>query len=47
MGIGSPFDVGDKLVKVFRKKFKQENQIAENLRDHILKLRSQEVQCSK
>lgn len=45
MGIKSPLDVGDELVKIFRKKFKQEN-IAENLRDHLLKLRSQEVYFS-
>ncbi len=38
-GIKSPIDVGNALVKIFRKKFKQED-IAEKLRNHLLSLRT-------
>ncbi len=39
VGVKSPFDVGDKLVEIFKKKFKQEN-VATKLQDHLLALRS-------
>ena len=37
MGVDTPLDVGHELVKIFRKKLKQED-VAEKLRDHVLKL---------
>ncbi len=39
MGVRSPLDVGDELVKILKMKFKQEN-VATKLQDHLLALRS-------
>ncbi len=39
VGVKAPLDVGDELVEIFKKKFKQEN-VATKLHDHLLALRS-------
>ncbi len=39
VGVKCPLDVGDELVEIFQKKFKQEN-VAAKLQDHLLALRS-------